>query len=138
MSFVRTDTSTQGNWKNSYGLDGYEVIADTASYPAYATVTHSGSSTVTWASSTAQTRALQKSTSTTDRIAACWVSNSFFEIDINLSGGQMHPVALYFLDWDANGRNEKVEVIAADTGIVLDTRTVSSSELKMTRVRVLS
>jgi len=37
--FVRTDTATQGTWKGTYGVNGYNVFDDTTSYPAYVTVT---------------------------------------------------------------------------------------------------
>src|SRR5205814_2622244 len=47
-SFVGTDTATQGNWKGKYGSNGYAVIGDSTSYPAYAVVTPSGKSDYTW------------------------------------------------------------------------------------------
>ena len=37
--FTGPDTTTEGNWKGTYGADGSNVIGGTASYPAYATVT---------------------------------------------------------------------------------------------------
>ncbi|MGI9102793.1 MAG: carboxypeptidase regulatory-like domain-containing protein [Terriglobales bacterium] len=123
--FVKTDTTTQGNWKGVYGLDGYNVIADTISYPSYTTVNPSGQSSYTWASSTTDVRALQKA-SVNDRIAACWFSGTSFVIDINLTDGLTHPLELYFLDWDQNNRIETITVKNAVTGAVLDTRTISS------------
>ena len=48
-SFVGTDVATQGNWKTHYGADGYAVLGDTTSYPAYATVVASGKGDYTWA-----------------------------------------------------------------------------------------
>jgi hypothetical protein len=35
-------------------------------------------------------------------------------------------LALYFLDWDNQGRSEQVQITNAATGAVLDTETVSS------------
>ncbi len=40
--FIWADTNTQGNWQGVYGVDGYNVIGDVASYPSYATVTLPG------------------------------------------------------------------------------------------------
>ncbi|MGB2898283.1 MAG: hypothetical protein WBB89_03385, partial [Candidatus Acidiferrum sp.] len=40
--------------------------------------------------------------------------------------GNLHRLALYALDWDANGRTETVQVLDANTNAVLDTRTLSS------------
>ena len=34
-------------------------------------------------------------------------------------------MALYFLDWDYAGRAERVDVLDASSGAVLDTRTIS-------------
>lgn len=53
---------------------------------------------------------LQKASSSTDRIAACWTSGTSFTIDLNLSGSNTHQVALYLLDWDNYyGRTERVD-----------------------------
>jgi subtilase family serine protease len=124
-AFVRTDTTTQGNWKSSYGADGYNVIGDTTAYPAYATVTPSGQSTFVWASSTSDVRALQKANSASDRIAATWYSSSFM-VDVNLTDGKTHQITLYLLDWDNAGRAESISIADATTGTVLDSRNVSS------------
>ena len=37
--FLTTDATTQGNWIGVYGSDGYNVINDSVSLPAYAQVT---------------------------------------------------------------------------------------------------
>ena len=44
--FVAEDTNTQGNWKVGYGSDGYNIIGNQSSYPAYATVTTSNALTL--------------------------------------------------------------------------------------------
>src|SRR5204863_501193 len=33
-AFVKSDTTAQGTWKSVYGTEGYNIINDTASYPA--------------------------------------------------------------------------------------------------------
>src|SRR5262249_7906988 len=71
------------------------------------------------------TRALQKAAAS-DRIAATWYSSTSFTVDINLTDGRTHRLGAYFLDWDTTSRSERVEVLDAATGSVLDTRTVSS------------
>jgi hypothetical protein len=83
----------------------------------------SGNSNYTWAGSTTNVRAMQKP-GASDRLAACWHSSSSFTVDLNLTGG-VHHVSAYFLDWDNRGRVQRVEVLDAATGAVLDTRTVS-------------
>src|SRR5262249_8074707 len=124
-TFLATDTATQGGWKVAYGADGYNVIGNAASYPAYAAVAPSGQQSWTWAASTADPRALQKATpGATDRVAACWFGASF-SVDVNLTDGQAHRVALYAVDWDSRGRSERVDVVDPTSGAVLDSRTLS-------------
>jgi hypothetical protein len=125
-TFVKTDTSTSGSWKGAYGTDGYIVMGDTASTPAYATVTPSGNLSYTWAGSTSDSRALQKATSPTDRIAACWYNSTPFSIDLMLNDNAPHQVALYFLDWDDYlHRSERIDILDANNTL-LDSRTVTS------------
>jgi hypothetical protein len=124
-TFVKTDTTTKGSWKGVYGADGYNVIDNAASYPSYAQVTPSGQSDYVWAASTTDLRALQKAGTATDRIAAAWNASTSFTIDLNLTDGKAHRVALYLLDWDNAGRSERVDVIDPSTGKVLNSQTVS-------------
>lgn len=125
-TFIQTDATTQGSWHGAYGSDGYNVINDSVDYPGYAQVTPSGQSDFIWASATTDVRALQRVLSTTDRIAACWHAINNFTIDLNLTDGQTHRIALYCLDWDLNGRSETVEIIDASNAAVLNSQSVSS------------
>ena len=125
--FIKTDTTTQGNWNGTYGAEGYNVINDTVNYPAYAQVASSSNLLAVWSSSTPAMRALQKVASTTDRLAACWYQSSYFTIDVNITDGKTHQVALYNLDWDgSNGRSQQIDILDAATNAVLDSRSVSS------------
>jgi hypothetical protein len=123
--FVKTDTTTQGNWTSSYGADGYNVLGDAVAYPAYAVLTPSGETFYTWAASTTDVRALQK-VSASDRIAATWYSGSTFTIDLNLTDGNTHQLALYCLDWDSIGRVQTITLRDAQTAAVLDSRSVTA------------
>src|SRR5262249_26273470 len=118
----------QGSWRGVYGSNGYSVVGDTTQYPTYAQVSVSGASTHVWDASSAETRDLQKATNPADRIAATYYSATSFTIDVNLTDAAQHQVGLYFLDWDTylGGRQERVEVLDAGTGAVLDSRTVTS------------
>ena len=82
-------------------------------------------STLTWAASTTDQRALQKM-NLNDRIAARWESSSFFTVDVNFTDGQTHPVALYSVDWDGSTRIQRVDVLDGATNALLDSRTISS------------
>ena len=125
VTSVGSDTTTQGNWQGHYGSDGYVVINDSASLPAYAQVTPTGQSSFTWAAQpNSDPRALERAT--TGRIAACWYSpgliGSSFSIDVNLTDGAAHRVALYLLDWDNNGRAIRIDILDATTQQVLSTQ----------------
>ena len=124
-SFVGTDTTTQGNWKGVYGSDGYNVIGDTTSYPTYAQVTTAGNSSWVWASQSTDPRALLRGV-TTGRIAATWYSATSFTVDLNLTDGNPHRVALYNLDWDTTARAQRIDILDAGSGSVLDSRSISS------------
>ena len=125
LSFVQTDTTTKGSWKNMYGGDGYNTINDTLKYPSYAQVSVIGNSTQTWMPSTTDVRGLQK-TSATDRIAARWETSSFFSIEVNLTDGLTHRVALYSVDWDGSNRQQRVDVVDWATNVLIESRSMSS------------
>ena len=126
ITYVKTDTVTQGNWKGVYGTDGVNVIGQSAVYPSYATVTPSGYASYTWTPSTSSPAAVEK-VSSTDRIASCWYSPGVFTIDVNLTDGLTHSVALYALDWDGYGsRSQTIEILNASTGALMDSRPLSS------------
>src|SRR5262249_44492294 len=86
----------------------------------------SGQASWTWAASTTDVRALQKPGNPSDRIAATWFAAGNFTVDVNLTDGQTHQVALYLLDWDRQGRSERVDVLDTGTGSVLSTQSASS------------
>ena len=124
-TFVKLDTSTQGNWQNVYGTQGYDIVSGAVKIPSYATVTPAGQSTYVWTTTSSDTRALATPGSN-NRVAAVWDSAKSFSIAVNLNDGQAHDIALYALDWDNKGRAEQVQISSASTGTVLDTETLSS------------
>lgn len=126
-AFLKTDITASGTWTAAYGVDGYNVIGDLTSYPAYVTVTPSGNAMWTWASSTTDTRALQKPSLPVDRVAACWYAWGSFSFDVHFNDANPHQVALYALDFDTfgGGRTERIDILDAN-GNLLDTRSVSS------------
>jgi len=122
-TFVRADTTTQGNWIGHYGSNGFAVVNDTTSYPAYAQVNVTADGTYTWQAPTNDARALQYA-SASGRLASTWYGYASFTIDVDTADGAPHQVALYALDWDGIGRAERIDVKAAD-GTILDTRTIT-------------
>ena len=122
--FVRSDTTTRGNWKGAYGVEGHQVQGETAAYPAYVAATPSGHTAFTWAASTSDPRALSKPASPFDRNASCWYAGATFNVELNFSDAQARQVAVYMLDFDGVGRSQRVDVLDPG-GAVLDTRNVT-------------
>ncbi len=124
-TFLKTDSTTQGSWKGMYGSDGSVIHGDSTTYPSYAQATVTADGPSLWAASTTDIRGLQKSVAT-DRIASAWYGWTSITIDLNLTDGNPHQVALYFVDWDSGGaRGERVDVLDPSTNSVLDTRSIN-------------
>ena len=94
--------------------------------PAGAQISPTGGGlTYTWATTTSDTRALQYTTGT-GRVASTWHHDSVLEFDVNLSDGRSRQIALYAVDFDSLGRAQRVDVVNAATGAVLDTQQMSN------------
>jgi hypothetical protein len=88
-----------------------------ADTPAYASVTFSNTSDMTWAASTTDVRALVEPSPQTSRIASTWYSATTFHV--TTTDNNAHTVALYFLDWTIDDRAQTVTV-QTPSGTVLD------------------
>ncbi len=124
-SFLKLDSTTEGNWTGVYGTQGYDIVSGPSKLPSNDTVTPSGQATYTWTTTSSDPRALQVPGSS-NRVAAVWYSSTKFTVDVNLADGQAHDLELYFDDWDNMGRAETVQISDATSGTVLDTETISS------------
>jgi hypothetical protein len=87
-------------------------------------VNTSGNAFYMWTGSTSDPRALQKASSSTDNVAACWYSPGSFTVDLNFQDSVAHQVAFYLLDWDNYGRAQRVDILNTSNGL-LDSRTVT-------------
>jgi hypothetical protein len=125
-TYVGPDTTTQGTWTNKYGSDGRIIANDLNSPPSYATVSLSGDTAYTWAASTSDVRALQTASGSSTRIASAYYSGTSFTINVNLTDGNTHRIALYLMDWDGTARAEKISILDAVSNAVLSTQTFSS------------
>jgi len=124
-TFVKLDTTTQGNWQSAYGVDGYSLANANQGLPPYdPSFAVQGQQNWTWASNTTDPRALQLPGGS-GALAATWYSPSSFSFDINITTGT-HQVVLYAVDWDSQGRSETIQVLDATTNAVLNTQTISS------------
>lgn len=129
-TLVKTDTTTQGTWTGTYGSDGYEVVGGNTSLPSYATVGIANTMYYVWEpAGTTDPRALQTAPSSSTRVAACDYSNSgSFNVDVDITDGQTHQVALYLLDGDNQGRSETVTATDLGDNAQLSSTNVTSFE----------
>ncbi|WP_165065993.1 Ig-like domain-containing protein [Paludisphaera rhizosphaerae] len=119
-TYEGSDATTRGNWDAAYGAGGYAMAAsantldaafDAGSTPAY-----------TWQAGGSDPRGLEQPQAP-GRILAAWYKDAFtVAVD---AGATPQKVSLYFVDADGGGRSQRVEVLDAATGAVLDTRDVS-------------
>jgi hypothetical protein len=121
--YVGADTTDQGNWEQSYGADGYDAFGAPVSLPSYAKMSTSGSSAAVWTRKTTDVRALTNPAG--GRVAAALYSTKSFNLNVNVTDGGTHQVALYFLDWGGSTRSERIDVLNS-YGQIIDTRTISS------------
>ncbi|HEY3457356.1 MAG TPA: hypothetical protein VGK64_22440 [Bryobacteraceae bacterium] len=124
-AFVRLDTGTQGNWKNTYGGEGYDFIGATPVLPSYAQVAVNEAFIYTWAGTSSDIRALQQPTGS-QRVAATWYAAGGFNYDLNFTDGLTHQLALYAVDFDTSGRSQRIDIVDGTTGLVLDSRSMTA------------
>lgn len=129
-TFAESDTTTSGNWTTftgGYGADGYAVIGGDTALPSYVTMSTSDASYYQWApAGQADSRAPQTGPWSSAHEAGTDYAYSSFSVNLNFTEGQSHDVAFYLVDYDRQGRVETVQVTNADSGQVLDSRTVSN------------
>lgn len=123
-SLAAVDKTTRGNWLGRYGTQGYMIPVLGSGGIGPASIRPSGAFSWTWATFTSDTRALLTPAGTS-RSATTWF-NGTFSFDLTMPDTQSHRVTVYCLDWDANQRAQSLEMLDADTGVVLDRQQVTS------------
>jgi hypothetical protein len=135
-TFISTDKTTEGSWMGVYGADGYD-LANGLQFPSggslpYGTYAVQGQTNYTWPLSVGNPTAALETDSVGDRVAATWYNSSTFSLDVNLTDGKQHQVALYLLDYDNKGRNETIQLKDTSSGNVLDTRIIADATTNTT------
>ena len=126
ITFVGADTTTLGNWKGVYGQDGNVMAQHSTLVPSYSSFNTGGAVNLylldLWAT---DPRALLKqyfSYSATERIESYWHTIISMDFLITSNDGGAHRIALYFADYQRQGRSNTVQVIDPGTNAVLDSR----------------
>ena len=124
--YAQSNSLSQGNWKGTYGGEGYVIAGDSTNLPPSVLLASGVQPETVWEALTDKTAALQRAASS-GRVAAAWSSPSGLLLDLNLRDGNLHRITLYFLDGDwANGRRQTVELLDGASQVVLDRREISA------------
>jgi hypothetical protein len=111
VTLIRTDDETSGAWIGHYGTEGYWVPTGGKSISGYAEASLDGASEWIWSDNTSDSRAAFLAMGGLTRQATTWYAPDSFTLNVNVFDTKMHSVALYFLDWDQAGRQERIEIL---------------------------
>ncbi len=123
--FLSTDTTTLGDWKGVYGQDGNYIVQHSIQVPGYATFAPVNTNQQLLDNFSTDPRALQKvffANSPTERIETQFAVVDSMDLNTSANDNQWHRIALYFCDWDSQGRSITVEAHDATSGAILDSR----------------
>jgi hypothetical protein len=124
---VKTDTTTQGHWKTVYGADGQAIANDITNYPLYAQVALTGQLPIRGPQPPPTFERRRRALRQAGLHPPGTAIRALVSIDINLTDGLAHQVALYCLDWDgAISRADKIDVLDTSTGLVLASSPVTA------------
>lgn len=136
--YMRTDTTTQGNWRGTYGQDGVIIAGNTpqGGTPAYATLGSVNAPYWSWTADGSvipyDSSSLQSISETGGRDAAVWYASDSFNLHVQIADNHTHQLALYFVDVGTSysdgtgqGRSEMVQFLNHKTGAVLASQSVS-------------
>jgi hypothetical protein len=129
VTFLGADATTRGNWQGVYGQDGNIIAQDTMGPPAYTIFNPVNVNLELYSLWSSDPRALLNPNSgynTSERVMSWYHTGSSMDLQISASDGQSHRVALYFCDFDSQGRSLTLQVFNTSTGAIYDTRTVAS------------
>lgn len=123
-ALVAIDEASQGDWEGLYGDEGYNILQHTDTTPSYVTVTPTNYQAGTWTGSSTDPRALKLPAPSDQRYVGVWYGSPTWSIDMNITDGQAHQVALYVIDWDHGNRSQSIDVVDVATDTVLTSITV--------------
>ncbi len=126
-TLVKRDSATQGNWIGAYGSQGYNIIGSSSQLPLLRH-RHAVAGQTSYHLGLHHDRpACPPATSAAPAASPlAGTPDTSFTVNVNLTDGQAHDIAIYALDWPDFGRSEKIQVFSAATGAVLDTETISN------------
>ena len=110
----------QGRWRGTYGAGGYALAGVATSLPSFASIQLAGQSLSDLergADARSRDGNARRGPSSGDLVQRLVAT-----IDLRLTDDRPRQVALYLLDWDTTSRAQRIDVIDAVTGALLDSR----------------
>jgi Bacterial Ig domain len=130
VTFQQMDMTTLGLWKGVYGQDGNVIAQSSVVNPPYSDFGTGGGINLTlldgWATDPRALLKQQPSYSPTERVESYFHTLSSMDFLVNAKDGQPHRIALYFCDYDRQGRSVTVQAIDSGNGTVFDTRSLAN------------
>lgn len=125
--FLGIDNTTQGNWIGTYGSLNATIAGAPASIQPMSSVINIPQTTpYSMPGVITDIRGLQLPDGSA-RVAAWWYSSTQLNIDIPApTDGSLRILSLYFVEWQKWLDSFNVQLVNADTGVVLDTRSITS------------
>jgi len=124
VTFLGTDTLTNGRWKGIYGREGFMIVGDATRLPQNVEVGLINGADKIWSVRTQDMEALDRATEQ-GKVAATRSHSLHESIDLDIYNGKEQAVALYLLDWERQGRWTLVDVIDPSSGKIMDSRSVT-------------
>ncbi|MDX1981392.1 MAG: Ig-like domain-containing protein [Bryobacteraceae bacterium] len=127
VSFLGTDTGTQGAWRGVYGQDGNYIAYHSYGWPSYTSVTSNAADVVLLSNTSTDPRGLQRFLGDPNqRVLSYAHTISSMDLIIPANDNQTHRVALYFCDYQNLGRTITVSAVDTATQTVLDQRVLAN------------
>ena len=127
VGFLRWDVESSGNWLKDQGKEGYWVAGGGKNPPGIVEVSINPQAQWVWSDNTEDSRAPFMDATGVRRVAGAWYDEDELVIDLAVFDTRPRAVSLYFLDWDRQGRSQRLEVLDG-AGTVLESYTVDNFE----------
>ena len=126
-TFVQSDNVTIGNWKGLYGAKGGLAPFGVFALPTNCQINANYNYPFTWANPSTDPRALQKENGS-QRFATCWQyeTNGVMSFYLRFKDATTNRVSFYFVDFNNQGIQQKVEFFDYSSGKFLSGTTLSN------------
>ncbi len=126
--FVKSDTTTGGDWRNQYGSQGAYIVGQADEFPSVVGVLLEGNATGRVLSSkriATDPRALDNANVTDPRhMLGYFATPDSMTFDLHFKDADTHQVGLYLVDYERLGRAERIDILDASDNVV-DSQLVS-------------